>query len=283
MPSSGSGPPRRRALTIADLVAETDVPPATVHYYLRHGLLPQPKRVATNRFTYDRRHVQALRLIRTLRERRGLSLDMIRRIMPELLRLEAEDAFSPAMWDKALGPRMSRRRTPSARLLDAAKDTFSKRGYAEVNVDDICHAARIAKGSFYRHYRSKEELFFAVAAALAADVTARFDEVVGPQPVGVEQAGAVLGRLIEPALPVFLDLFARALQRRPGYPASAEAIFGRAALEIGRHIAGDEPAADLGARAVVGAITDVFRSSLGPAGLTSRPAVLVPLPRGATR
>jgi AcrR family transcriptional regulator len=282
MSRSGPGPPRPRALTIADLVAETDVPPATVHYYLRHGLLPQPKRVAANRFTYDRRHVQALKLIRTLRERRGLSLDMIRRIMPELLRLEAEDAFSPVMWDKALGPRMSRRRTPSARLLDAAKDAFAKRGYADVNVDDICHAARIAKGSFYRHYRSKEELFFAAAAALASDVTARFVEVAGPQPVGVEEAGAVLARLIDPALPVFLDLFARALQRRPGYPASAESIFGQAVLEIGRLIAGDGSASELGSRAVGRAIADVFRSSLGSADLTSRPVVLVALPRGAT-
>ena len=112
--SSPSSRPSK-SLTIADLVALTEVPPATIHYYLRHGLVPPPKRVSPNRFTYDDRHVQALRLVRLLRDRRGLPLDMIRRIMPELLRLEAEEAFRPEMWDRALAPRVSRRRSPDAR------------------------------------------------------------------------------------------------------------------------------------------------------------------------
>ena len=61
-------------LTIAEIVSLTGVPAATVHYYLRAGLLPSPKRLTTNRFGYDHRHVQALRLIRMLREQRGLPL-----------------------------------------------------------------------------------------------------------------------------------------------------------------------------------------------------------------
>ena len=61
---------------------------------------------------------------------------------------------------------MSRRRVPRDRLLDAAREAFVRRGYADVNVDDICRAARIAKGSFYRHYRSKEAVFFTGPAPL---------------------------------------------------------------------------------------------------------------------
>src|SRR5438093_3044271 len=37
-----------KRLSIADLVQETDVPAATIHYYLRNGLLPQPKHVSPN-------------------------------------------------------------------------------------------------------------------------------------------------------------------------------------------------------------------------------------------
>src|SRR5947207_2465329 len=65
-----TGPPMP-TFTIADLVSRTGVPAATIHHYLRSGLLPRPKKVAPNRFVYDERHVRALKLIRTLRGRRA--------------------------------------------------------------------------------------------------------------------------------------------------------------------------------------------------------------------
>jgi AcrR family transcriptional regulator len=261
-PRSSPTPPRSKALTIADLVAVTEVPPATIHYYLRLGLVPPPKRISPNRFTYDERHVQALRLVRLLRDRRGLSLDMIRRIMPELLRLEAEEAFRPEMWDRALAPRLSRRRTPSQRLLEAAKDAFGRRGYDDVNVDDICRAARIAKGSFYRHYRSKEELFFAAVEATANDLCDEFAQVVGMEPVAVGTAGELMAPLLEPRLPIFLDLFARSLQRHAGYPAASRKVFGAAVGHIGRHVEGDGAPEERGARVFGAAFVEVFRRSM---------------------
>src|SRR5438034_4587018 len=156
---------------VHELVARTGVPAATVHHYLKLGLLPPVHRASPNRFLYDDRHVEGLRLIRTLRERRGLSLPVIRTILPDLLGLEQEQAFRPEMWDRAVVLHAGRgRRAPAERLLDAAVDAFSRRGYGDVNVDDICKAARIAKGSFYRHHRSKEELFFAAAETAANEV-----------------------------------------------------------------------------------------------------------------
>jgi AcrR family transcriptional regulator len=253
-----------KTYTIADLVSLTDVPPATIHYYLRQGLLPQPKRVAANRFTYDERHVHALRLVRMLREQRGLSLPLIRRIMPELSRLEAEEAFRPEMWDRALAPRMSRRPSPSARLLDAAKEAFAKRGYGEVNVDDICRAARIAKGSFYRHYRSKEELFLAVAGSLVDEVAGLFREAAQDGPVDLPNAGAVLAGYLEPRLPVFLELLARSIQRRPGYGDVTRRIFGRLATQVGQSVAGPGSADERGMQVVAAAATTIVGQTLAP-------------------
>lgn len=219
-------------------MALTGVPPATVHYYLRHGLLPQPRRLAPNRFAYDDRHVHALRLVRSLRRERDLPLPLIRRIMPELLRLEAEEAFRPEMWDRALAPRMSRRRGPSTRLLEAAKEAFARRGYAEVNVDDLCRAARIAKGSFYRHFRSKEDLLLAAAESLAGDLRARLAERLGPEATPA-RAAAQLAELLEPVLPVFLEVFARAVQGRPGYRESVARVFGTVAGAVGAATSGE--------------------------------------------
>ncbi len=262
---------RSRALSIADLVAATEVPPATIHYYLRQQLLPPPRRLAANRFAYDERHVQRLRLIRTLRERRGLSLDMIRRILPELLRLEGEEAFRPEMWDRALEPRMSRRRLPSQRLLDAAKVAFGKRGYGDVNVDDICRAAGIAKGSFYRHYRSKEDLFFAAVQSTAADLMRAFAGAVGETPVTHATAGAVLAPLLEPRLPIFLDLFARSLQRHAGYPATLRTVFGSVASGLGELVVADGTPIERGARAFGAALIEVFRRTLTGAAAPAVP------------
>ena len=161
-PLRSAAPPRDagRALTIGELVARTGVPRATIHAYLRKGLLPRPRRASAVRFAYDERHVRALQLIRSLRESRQVPLPTIKRVLPELLALEPAEAFLPAMWDRALAPRArDRKHDPASRLLAAAREAFARRGFGEVNVDELCRAAGIGKGSFYRHYRSKEELF----------------------------------------------------------------------------------------------------------------------------
>ncbi|MBO0714562.1 MAG: MerR family transcriptional regulator, partial [Acidimicrobiales bacterium] len=80
---AGMSMPER--FTMADLVARTGVPAASVRHYLALGLLPEPQRVSSNRFVYDDRHVEALRLIRVLRERRHLGLSDIGALLPELL------------------------------------------------------------------------------------------------------------------------------------------------------------------------------------------------------
>jgi TetR/AcrR family transcriptional repressor of nem operon len=48
-------------------------------------------------------------------------------------------------------------------LLDAAVSVFRAKGYAATRVEDICEAAELTKGSFFHHFRSKEDL--AIAAA----------------------------------------------------------------------------------------------------------------------
>src|SRR2546428_11309082 len=89
----------RERFPIRELVARTGVPAATIHHYLRMGLLPPARRTAPNRFLYDERHVQALRLIPVLRERRRLPPPAIRRILPDLLELEQDHAVRPEIWD----------------------------------------------------------------------------------------------------------------------------------------------------------------------------------------
>ena len=51
-----------------------------------------------------------------------------------------------------------RRQPPRDRILDAAAEMFYRDGVRAVGVDAIIAAAGVAKASFYRHFRSKEDL-----------------------------------------------------------------------------------------------------------------------------
>jgi TetR/AcrR family transcriptional regulator, transcriptional repressor for nem operon len=59
---------------------------------------------------------------------------------------------------------MSRPMAPARqKLLEAALALIREKGYASTTVDDLCAKARVAKGSFFHHFKDKEAL--AVAAA----------------------------------------------------------------------------------------------------------------------
>lgn len=44
------------------------------------------------------------------------------------------------------------------KLLDAALHVIRAKGYAATTVDDICQQAAVTKGSFFHHFKSKDEL-----------------------------------------------------------------------------------------------------------------------------
>ena len=50
------------------------------------------------------------------------------------------------------------------RLLNAALNVIRAKGYAATTVDDICHAAGVTKGSFFHHFKSKDDLALSAAA-----------------------------------------------------------------------------------------------------------------------
>jgi TetR/AcrR family transcriptional repressor of nem operon len=58
-----------------------------------------------------------------------------------------------------------------AKLLDAALQVIRAKGYSATTIDDICYAAGLTKGSFFHHFRSKQDL------ALAA--TTHFSQMAG--------------------------------------------------------------------------------------------------------
>lgn len=45
------------------------------------------------------------------------------------------------------------------KILDAAEEVFSQKGYYQTSMQDIANVANVAKGTLYYHFKSKDELF----------------------------------------------------------------------------------------------------------------------------
>ena len=55
-----------------------------------------------------------------------------------------------------------------ARILDAALRVIRTKGYSATTIDDVCATAGLTKGSFFHHFKSKDELALAATAHFAA-------------------------------------------------------------------------------------------------------------------
>ena len=55
-----------------------------------------------------------------------------------------------------------------ARILDAALRVIRTKGYSATTIDDVCATAGLTKGSFFHHFKSKDELALAATAHFGA-------------------------------------------------------------------------------------------------------------------
>jgi AcrR family transcriptional regulator len=64
-------------------------------------------------------------------------------------------------------------------ILDAALDVFSKGGFQDADVDEIAQLAKVGKGTVYRYYPSKRELYLAVVERVFSHLQVRLEAVQG--------------------------------------------------------------------------------------------------------
>jgi AcrR family transcriptional regulator len=80
-----------------------------------------------------------------------------------------------------------RTKTPlqAEKILTAAARLFATQRFHEARMEDIADAAAVGKGTLYRYFRDKEELYEALLSRAAEQVNARLDEelarAAGPQ------------------------------------------------------------------------------------------------------
>lgn len=252
---------RADTFPMAELVDRTGVPASTVHHYVRRGLLPPPARVTAKRFLYGPEHVDALAVIRNLRQRRRLPLARIAEVLPEILADRADESGVAAPDGEDV-----QTATVAERILDVAIEAFGLHSYGEVSVADLCAGADVAKGTFYRHFDSKGQVFVRAAERVVLQSLARFREQLaqGPQPPDMQAAAAACAVALRPGLPVLLELAKRAMLHEPVDVSEAREAFRLLVDGMGRILHPDE--ADNRAVAgmvVLDAITQVFRGLVG--------------------
>jgi AcrR family transcriptional regulator len=75
----------------------------------------------------------------------------------------------------------AKREESRRRILDAARSVFFEQGFEDANLDTVAHRAGIAKGTIYRYFESKAELYVAVLARNADLFVERMEHTVDPE------------------------------------------------------------------------------------------------------
>lgn len=142
---------KKEIMPISGLAKISGVPVSTIRYYIREGLLPQPLRTGKTRAYYSVEHLKAIELIKKRQAGGHKSLDTIRK------EIEKKFAGQKNVSDAQIPP------GHREKIISAATELFSGKGYAETSIADIAGMAKISKETFYVHFKNKEELFMECA------------------------------------------------------------------------------------------------------------------------
>lgn len=84
-----------------------------------------------------------------------------------------------------------------ARLMDAAVQLFARDGFEAASVNEIAKVADVANGTFYTHFRDKDEIAAAVAFGIAGEVVRHLDQAMADEEDAVERNSMATRRFID--------------------------------------------------------------------------------------
>ena len=77
------------------------------------------------------------------------------------------------------------------RILDAARDVFFRDGFMRANLDEMAEKAGVAKGTLYRYFDSKADLYVAVLADNLELFLQRMEEAARPRSSALERVRSI--------------------------------------------------------------------------------------------
>ena len=75
---------------------------------------------------------------------------------------------------------LARREASRRRILDSARQVFFREGFESANLDEVASLAGVAKGTIYRYFESKAELYVAVLVHNADSFVERMQQTIDP-------------------------------------------------------------------------------------------------------
>ncbi|MGH2466622.1 MAG: TetR family transcriptional regulator [Candidatus Limnocylindrales bacterium] len=247
------------AFGVSELAARTGIPVPTIHHYRKLGLLPAPVQTTPSRFTYDERHVAALGAIRALRAHQ-VPLDRVRTVLPGLL--AAGVGLTGNSWESLISDTAADADPGADRLLDAARSAFARHGYDGVSVGEICDAAGMAKGTFYRYFDSKDAIFVAAARSTVEAVGEELERRGGS--LSEAEALGELESLLAPLAPLILEAATRELRHEPRSRGIVASVAQGLAAQLGPRLRAQGSRAIPAARRVVETVLlGLVRPALG--------------------
>ena len=131
-------------------ISSTPIP--TIRYYIKEGLLPPAIKTGKTFAYYTDDHLARLQLIKKLRTEEQRSLISIKDELDRMPWAPAPDGDT----------RIASSEKRNA-IVSAAIDLFINKGLGETSIDDIVNKASIGKGTFYKYFNDKDDLFFQCA------------------------------------------------------------------------------------------------------------------------
>lgn len=92
-----------------------------------------------------------------------------------------------------------------AQAVDAAVDLFTRQGYEGTTVEEIADAAKVSRATFFRRFRSKEDVVFADHELLLEEVVVML-AATRPDARASEESGHDLGRGWDPDVDPYLEV-----------------------------------------------------------------------------
>jgi len=77
-------------------------------------------------------------------------------------------------------------------ILAAATKIFAKEGYDNASVDEISLQANVAKGTFYYHFKSKEDLFISLISAGTDKLSDQMTDAADKQLNPIDKVGVIV-------------------------------------------------------------------------------------------
>ncbi len=92
---------------------------------------------------------------------------------------------------------MNKKENTRYRILNAAINVFSQKGYHDTRVDEIVAAAETSKGGVYFHFPSKQDIFLGLVDEFADLLERRISEAIAEEDSGIRRVDAALVACME--------------------------------------------------------------------------------------